>query len=984
MDDNLGASDPYRDMVNSAENDIRPGFLGGNGSSDGEGAAKKALKGVEQAAAAVATKGKSAGKGGGKGAGIGGAVGGKGFGGGKDAASEGLKSGTKSAEGKEKSGGLFNKKGSSQKDGKSESKLEMPSGIKNVLKMASPLLILLVGTLAIIALIIALPVMLIGAIDYNLMKILGFENTIAILEKVGSFVTKEFLSKGNVPSKYFSDLAAFGVDVGQVTANGDFVKTNVYIANIEEKTDLVAAASGFSYIPEDEGELAILYNGKVIYAEDFVAAVESDPTLYAAYTGAADLDTKYYYGDDVNKVYKEMGLSRGNFNNWDSSGSYKQDEEKYFEILKNVLNSGSDLEVGGSYKDLPKPSTAATSAPSNSGAGTYSEPVDGVDSGTITGNVSEKTQEYIYRWDPFTTKDGKIDFTPTYSDNATQRATEILNTAISSNEPYLASNAFISIEEPIQRARVDGDGPVNQVMNTLTKRTKVSYQNVETGGTDTRNFSVLETRNFRAAVSDNKYDQSEAFNFGRDRIIKTTDQAAAMANDDTIRRTTVASPGHVNSNTAMRNGKKEDMKADESVVSKANENLELSQASKNSETFQSVIGGNRIIEGGSFLSNTINMQVIGAMPSDSGKIAEYHKEVEEVMARRAEAERATKSPFDISSPNTFLGSIVHNMATSILGNYATGLTALSAITSAGDTASSALASLTGSATAANGSGEYTTMSGLGCETLKMAGNIEGDLYCTSHNTPSTKYISYTFDDFKNSEIGDDIDDEGKPVEKAGDGPSLYEFVNYGMDRYVTVGVKNAEVCERYRDDTGYEPPQSFWQKVTSFFGDMDATYNVCDVGTVEGEDRDQDLEVRKIYTGAKYSFGSDAEGPNELYSSYVMYDEVKSLLSGEQSAVSKMREEYRKKHPLDNSRAGIVARRSGLSKHEAEIALAYGDYLTMIANYNPNNRFNFVAPVVSIEKPILEYHSNEMALQLYAWYSKQAEYDDLRTRNFVV
>lgn len=975
MDDKLGASDPYREMVNSAQNDIRPGFLGGNGDGGGAGAAK-ALKGAEKVASAIATKGKGVGKGAGAAAGAG-----KGAGGAKNALSDGMKSGAEKAENKEKSGGLYNKKGSSQND-KEEPSLKMPKGIKNVLKMASPLLILLISVIAIIALIIALPIMLIGAIDYNLMKVLGFENTIAILEKVGSFVTKEFLSKGEVPAKYFSDLAAYGVDVGQVTANGDFVKTNVYIANIEDKTDLVAAASGFSYIPDDEGELAVLYNGKVIYAEDFVAAVESDPTLYAAYTGAADLDTKYYYGDDVDKVYSEMGLSRGNFNNWDSSGSYKQDEDKYFEILNGVLDSGSDLAIGGSHKDLPCPGECVYPDESTDG-GTYAEDVDGIEAPTVTGDVAEKTQDYIINWLPHTeivNGTQKTVWLPEYSDNATQRAAEILNTAVSSNEPYLASNAFISIEEPIQRARIYGDGPVNQVMNTLTKRTEVSYQNVETGVIDTKKNAVLETKNFRAAVSDNNYDQSEAFNFGRDRIIKTTDQAGAMEEDDTIRRTTVASPGHVSSNTAMRNGKNKNKKADEGVTSKANENLDLSQAKKNSETFQSVIGGNRIIEGGSFLSNTINMQVIGAMPSDSGKIAEYHKEVEEVMARRAEAERATKSPFDISSPHTFLGSIVHNMATSILGNYATGLTALSAITSAGDTASTAVASLMGSATAANGSGEYTTMSGLGCETLKMAGSIEGDLYCTSHNTPSTEFVHYTFDDFKNSEIGGDIDDEGKPVEGSG----LYEFVNYGMDRYVSVGVKNAEVCERYREDTGYEPEQSFWQKVANFFGDMDGTYNVCDVGTVKGEDKDLDLEVRKIYTGAKYSFGSDADGPNSLYSSYVMYDEVKSLLSDEQSAVSKMREEYRKKHPLDNSKAGIISRRSGLSKHEAEIALVYSDYLTMIANYNPNTRFDFTAPVVSIEKPILEYHSNEMALELYAWYSKQTEYDDLRTRNFVV
>jgi hypothetical protein len=165
---------------------------------------------------------------------------------------------------------------------------------------------------------------------------------------------------------------------------------------------------------------------------------------------------------------------------------------------------------------------------------------------------------------------------------------------------------------------------------------------------------------------------------------------------------------------------------------------------------------------------------------------------------------------------------------------------------------------------------------------------------------------------------------------------------------------------------------------------MDSTYDVCDVGKVEDEDKDEDIATRKIYTGAKYSFGSDGEGPNELYSAYVMYDEVKSLLSGEKSAVSKMRDEYKKKHPTDNSPAAIISRRSGITKDEAAIALNYVGYLDMIANYDPAGRYNFVMPTIDDKESSFRYYNSEVSLGLYAWYSKQTEYDDLRTRNFVV
>lgn len=932
----VAENDPYNDVLDSEKKDIRPGFLGGNG----EGKAAGVLKAAENVAGTVAAV-----KGGGA------AV--KGAGAAKEA------SAAKANASESNPKGFYNRNTENNDDDAPKS-----SGAKTALVAAAPILILLLAVGAIAALVVALPVMMIGALDYNLMKVLGFEATIGIIEEQGAHITAEFAKSGEMPKDYFKDLVANGIDVGQITANGDFVRTDIYIANIEERDDLIASASGFNYISEDEGELAMLWDGKLIQADDFVAAVESDPKLYAAYSSAADLSTKYYYGKDVEEVYKNMGLSRGNFNDWETTGNYVEDDKKFVEILNATLDDGSDVVVGGAYDNKPHPEGAAIGDDSNSGGGTYIEQVSG-NEGAASGGVSEETREYIYRWDwQKDPKTGLIFYLPVYSDNSTERATELLSAALSSSEPYLASNAFITVEEAIQRARVQGRGPVNHVMNTLTKGTTVSYQNVETGGVETSNFSILETKNFRAAVSDSDYDKNEAQNFGRDRIMKTTGETGEIKGKDIIRKTTIGTGGKQDSNSVVRNGKS-DTHADEGTVSKANSNLELSSANTNSKTFQSVIGGNRIIEGGSFLSNTINMYSIGAMPSNAGTIAEYHKEEEKVLARRAEAERATKNPFDITSPYTFLGSIVHSFATSMLGTYSSATNGFSAVSSIGATANKAVANLTGTATAAGGNNEYTTMSGLGCETLDTAGGIEGDLYCSSHNTVNTEHMNYTKSDWDAA-----IDQEG-----------YKEFTLLGMDRYASVGIKNAEVCERYHDL--YD---GIGEKILNFFKDMVGAYETC---KIEVDDNDnitdpEELEKLKAYTGAKYSFGSEGSDENKLYSGYALYSEVRSLLSGEENTTAKIRDEFYKEHPKDNSAAGIIARRSGLSKEEATIALNYASYLDMIANYDPSNRMTSSDPVISFEKPILNYHSDEVALTLYAWYSKQAEYDDLRTRNFVV
>ena len=976
MDENLGSNDPYRGM-DSGEEGIRPDFLRNKGEA-GKGALAAAENVASMAIAAKTGKAPS---------GAAGGVAGESAGGiksAKNGAKEGFKSSVgKTSEGEEKSGSLYkgNRSEKTKEDG--EVKLDVPKG----LKAAAPFLILFIALGGILFLLIGLPVLMIGAIDYNLQKVLGFTETVGILEKQGEHVTEEMMASGKMPTKYSSDLAANGMEIGQVLANGDFVRTDVYIADIENRNDLVASASGFNYISDDEGQLAMLYNGKIIAADDFVAAVESDPKLYAAYANAANISTKYYYGDDVEKVYQDMGISRGNFNDWETTGNYEEDEKNYREILTRVLDKKASLVVGGKNHDTIAPQATADVEPSTialDNSGTWQEPMTDGDAAEKDKIAANKTKEYITGWhveeynptdtsgNPMKNPDGSLvikkRWAPDYSTNATARASELLNTAVSSGEPYLASSAFVAVEESIQRARVDGDGPVNHVMNSLTESTEVEYQDVATAEMKKSTLSILETDNFRAVVSDAPYSLDEAENFGRDRVLKTTGQGG---NPDVIKMTTVGVGDNKSASSVSRNGLLGPA-ADEATVAKANENVAMMMSKSNSEMFQSVVGGNRIIEGGSFLSNTINSKVIGAVPSNEEAVAKYYRTVKETLDRKDEAERATLSPFDISSPNTFLGSIVHNFAKATIRNYNSG--GLNSLAAAIDTTGTAVASLTGSASAEGIGQTYTTLSGNGCETVGAVG-VTGDIYCTSHNTVEADYthltrdewkgvVLYTKDDGTVVTLGDSLDEENKIKDKS----ELADFVAVGMDRYATVGVRSANACEAYRNSH-----DKFWEKLKGKLLDMAGLYDSC-----EGVEE-------KYSTGAYYTFGGTGAAEYTKYlSGYMLYDEVYSLLSDQESTVAEYRDRYYTAHPQNRSEAGIIAMRSGMSVDEAEMALAYADYLNMIANYDASDRFAFGRPLFEFDTPMLIDYSDTLALNLYAWHLKETEYDDLRTRNFVV
>lgn len=967
----MDEKDPYRQM-NSGEEEIRPEFL-----KNRNGGAQKALGAVEQvASAAMAAKGGGA---------AGAKAGTKGAGGATTGLKGGMSSAEKAAEGENSPKGFYSGKGDSHESNVTGEKSNNKKGgfhMSTGLKMMAPLLIVFLLMLAIVGLTIGLPIMMIGAIDYNLQKALGFFDTTAILEEQGEHVTAELAKNGNFPSKYSSDLAVNGVDVGQVIANGDFVKTNNYIANIDERNDLVAAASGFEYHSDEEGELALLFNGEVIRADDFVAKVESDPTLYAAYSNAANISVKYYYGKDVSEAYDTMGLSRGNFNEWEKTGDYKTDEESFTKILNETLDSKVTSYVGGA-RDDEKPRFDRTlvkvmsrwktkvlddgddDGDEEDGDGSFEVNVSTGGAEQITSEVAEKTKDYIIDWskdvcreptyDSKGNKTGEREFDCQHGigkGDQTQRAAELLNSAVSAREPYTAANTFLAIEEPIQRARIGDNGPVNELMNTLSKPTEVSYENIYTGEMETKNVSILETVNFQAAVGEKDYSKEEAANFSRDRVLYNTGQA----DKDVINTTVVTSNGGKKAESAVRNGKGDS--ADAEVIAKANNSVSLAVTQQNSSVFQSVIGANRLLEGGSFLNNSLNRKAIGAMPSDANTIIAYQVEADKAVARKEEAERATLSPFDISSPNTFLGSIVHNLATTLLGAYGSSNSLFSVVQTTGSVTGEAVANVMGTAKAENVNQKFTAINQDNCATVGTV-SVEGDLYCTSHNTVSTKYMNYSMSDWKNSEIGSSIGDDGKINE----GSELDKFVIMGMDRESTVGVSSAEVCEASQNLEG-----GILNKILKFFGKVVGLYRTC-----KGVDPN-------VATGANYTFTGNKDENLDLYSGYMLYNQVYSLLTEQDSSMALARERYYTKYPRDNSEAGVIARTSGMTKEEAEIALAYNDYLNEIANYNPAERYYFGGDVLGDLTGgfKLKVHSDKIAGDFVAWYMKETEFKDLR------
>ena len=760
-----------------------------------------------------------------------------------------------------------------------------------------------VGMTAVWVFVIGAPIYMIGALDYNLQNSIGISFIQEALEGQARHVTVSMLLDGKVPDKYANDLAKVGINVGQVTANGEFIRTNSFIANIDDKKDLASLGSGF-HVRTEDGELAVLFEDEVIKAEDFATAVEANPAMFMAYSEATDIMARFFYSREVNDIFSEMCLTRHSFHDFESTGDAKKDQDNFNKILEEMLNCSSDVNMSGAGAD---------------GSEFFSA--------SMEGNAEEIISEVGEAQSMVSTA------------NATSKAAQLLNSAISANEPYKAAASFMAIEEPIQRARIEGDGPVNELMNVLQERSVATYVDVNTGKTVSNEHSILDTPNFSAAVSQGKFSKEEAANFARDRVLKSTDSV----DGDVIKDTAVSQEGQKKVDTVL--GISLGNSADEEVLKKASDNIEIAALEKNSDLFKSEIGGNRAVEGGSFISKTISMSTLGAMPSDEEAVLVYNHEVNEALAKRAAAERATKSPFDISSPNTFLGSIMHSFAVGMLKNsqVSNGVSFVSSVGSLANVTNDSFNGLFGGAIADGEDSNYWTTFGNLCETPKGV-KSSADIYCTQTTTITTKFMDKKLD----------VDKE-----------EYEKFVKYGMGRKPTVGVNDAKACEDLADKTVID-------EIADIFG----VYAACDAV--------RNSDDKAIVSGAAYVISVYNENRAELekMSGYALRDKVESLLTESESTAERIKREYLAEHPVDHSAAGIIAERSGLSKEEAQIALNYYNYLARISNYDPTTRFAFGETLVLKHKSPLKDHSNSIALNYYAVKRGEIEYNSIRNRSF--
>ena len=402
-----------------------------------------------------------------------------------------------------------------------------------------------------------------------------------------------------------------------------------------------------------------------------------------------------------------------------------------------------------------------------------------------------------------------------------------------------------------------------------------------------------------------------------------------------------------------------------------------------------------------------------------GTVAKYQQYAvaqAEVIAQDAKEERLTLSPFDITSKNTFMGTILTQMMS--LTN-SSGL--MSSLTSASTVMSSSIASLTPKVSAVTKTiseslpsiEEYEAT----CPYLASIGAI-GDAFCNPYivtdmstiNTDPYDVIAQLYTGgqvavvdsegqevaaedlnevtFAVAELGDntmklaDTEDEKVVNVKVYDNTELAKYIKYCGTRESEFGYADQNIVNEINNGTSVSSGSSIVDNAgNGAIGAIPVFGDIIDV--VESVKTSANLG----YVSGENCVANDSDEWNNEYRVYQRFVEDQSLAESmgiiEKSAVAEYLDEYYEQNPVDNSYEGVLARYSGMEKETVSDLLDVIAYYEYVNEYDPSERYAFDgATDPNASEPILM--DNEYVLAGDVNLPENIIYADIRNRSFAV
>lgn len=550
-------------------------------------------------------------------------------------------------------------------------------------------------------------------------------------------VFQQAMTDGELPENTSEILAEHGVIVGYMN-NGEFVEGN----------------------KNEGGELVLKMNNNIIKAGDFINEVSSNVELYNAFDEATYSRTAYYYDEAAEKVFQKIGTNRNNFT----------DEDDFDEVMEKLMGSGSDITVnsaspvkdenGNYYTDNGEAVSSKSSAESF---------VKGVREKNVGASITE----------------------------AALNMADSLKVADTVAKEQRSSLFFSLLMENISKMKAGegSDSKINEVMDFLYEEAESEVGNVKNGEMITVTGTAVESPSLYAILTGQKVNTDEVQNYSSDRILKMVenkinDGDSSKAIEDTVASTSTGVRGTIG--RLISDGI---TAASDALVEMVSPTVSSSLVDNSYETIKGIKAGEFLVEG-AVNTEKLLAKASGATAGDETSVMEYARLTSDILAMDAEADRMKRSPFDATSKNTFLGSIIYNFAMGMKNSGGTIFAKTSSVIGSTSKAFNSLAT----GVYADASEDYMATFG-DCETYSTIGAV-GTAQCSESVTFDVSTLNDTFNDegFKSFVEKNTTLSNGTRTIK--DNSVLARFINYSSERMTPLGVTDGGILDALSSNSG--------------------------------------------------------------------------------------------------------------------------------------------------------------------------------------
>lgn len=752
-----------------------------------------------------------------------------------------------------------------------------------------------------------------------------------LMDGDGQIKISNFTKKYRTFSPYLKKrLSAKGIEVGYIDSDGVF-QTNQLVST---------------------SKTVLKYNDEIIDANAFTDKFASDTNFRDAYYSAKRGRIAGFFDKSASKYYESRGRSRDIFSLFKSTGDDAADTENFEKTVSDHV-TGADASIN----------TVRHNRDEETGEEVKAENGEDLSSKNAVGDTAEaKARSFVNGIA------GKVSSAGVPVCSAL-RVANIAAVTVSAVQIMQASAYFLSLMEPISKAMAgEGDASaINETLNFLTGQTTTTVDYVNADGQSVKEDvtgSAMESAGAKLMLGQTLSSDKEVAPYSINNITRAATTialstgvtnsvcAGVMASSAIISLAANAIPGGSLATIAVSAlmqtvGGIVMTVAVGAIINAIIPYVAKIFATDIFETYTGEAAGNLFFQGASISNGEVARSGSAYMPASEDRVKEQNRNTVIALAEEAELDRLNRSPFDTSSTNTFIGSILSKFAVVANTN-----SAITGVTGFANVIKSSIASLSPAASAADQELMYTSVY-TECENLPGA---VCDIYGVPIQASDYSTIDIAPDDPTYIRVVTaNLKADGETIK---DNSELAKFINFCKNRESPWGVQDANILNALQTDAGIVANNL--PIVGDIFDVVNAVEDEANKKWATGENCINSASNPRWETEFKY------------YQRYIQDMRILSTMDDHAASeavtansetiftnpVLAYEANYEKTHPVDYSPEGTLARISGQTKDDIAFLLEVIEYSDFLANYYTEGLFAFNNENVEAENFTLESKNN--------------------------